>query len=231
MITGIPDKKRGVERLAGLAALFISFLVVAAIFTSLDIDPEFINIHEDLAYLGENLERLRINTLIWFVNAIIIILFGPLILMSFLPHGRSSAYLAAFLISATGFLYLTFSVNGYNIIYLVKDYLKAAGTETDTMASLAYNILIHKTNLQQAAYTLAGLSSMILGLLIARTGHLPRFIGWMAILGGMIYASFGWISTDNLLFTLGRLLFVISLILLGSILVLRGIKKQKEKAS
>ena len=204
---------------------------MAAIFTSLDIDPEFINIHEDLAYLGENLERLRINTLIWFVNAIIIILFGPLILMSFLPHGRSSAYLAAFLISATGFLYLTFSVNGYNIIYLVKDYLKAAGTETDTMASLAYNILIHKTNLQLAAYTLAGLSSMILGLLIARTGHLPRFIGWMAIFGGMIYASFGWISTDNLLFTLGRLLFVISLILLGSILLLRGIKKQKEKAS
>ena len=231
MITGIPDKKRGVERLAGLTALFISFLVVAAIFTSLDIDPEFINIHEDLAYLGENMERLRINTLIWFVNAIIIILFGPLILMSFLPHGRSSAYLAAFLISATGFLYLTFSVNGYNIIYLVKDYLKAAGTETDTMASLAYNILIHKTNLQLAAYTLAGLSSMILGLLIARTGHLPRFIGWMAIFGGMIYASFGWISTDNLLFTLGRLLFVISLILLGSILLLRGIKKQKEKAS
>ena len=52
MITGIPDKRRGVERLAGLTGLFISFFVVAAIFTGLDLKPEFINIHEDLAYLG-----------------------------------------------------------------------------------------------------------------------------------------------------------------------------------
>ena len=68
MITGLPDKKRGVERLSGTIALIISFLVVAAIFTGLDIFPEFINIHEDLSYLGEHLERLRLNTWIWFVN-------------------------------------------------------------------------------------------------------------------------------------------------------------------
>ncbi len=49
MITGLPDKKRGVERLAGSLTLLIAFLVVAAIFTSLDILPEFINIHEDLS--------------------------------------------------------------------------------------------------------------------------------------------------------------------------------------
>ena len=55
MIAGLPDKKRGVERLAGVIALMISFFVVAAIFTGLDIYPEYINIHEDLSYLGENL--------------------------------------------------------------------------------------------------------------------------------------------------------------------------------
>ena len=229
MITGIPDRRRGIERLAGFTGLLIPFLVVAAIFTGLDIDPEFSNIHEVLAYLGENLERLRINTWIWFTNAILIILFGPLILMIFLPHGRSSAYLAAFLISATGILYLFYAVNGYNIIYLVRDYLGAANEETELMATLSYGILITKINLQLAAYTLAGLSSVILGLLIARTGHIPKFIGWMAIFGGLNYASMGWVSLDNLLFTLGRLFFIISLILLGSILLLRGLKKQKEK--
>jgi uncharacterized membrane protein YfcA len=97
------------------------------------------------------------------------------------------------------------------------------------MASLAYKIMVSKTNLQLAAYTLAGLSSLILGLLIASTGHLPRFIGWLAILGGMIYASFGWISTDHILFTIGRLLFIIALILLGSYLLLRGLVRREQK--
>lgn len=230
MIAGIPDKKRGVERLTGASALLISFLIVASIFTSLDIYPEYINIHEDLAYLGENIERLRLNTWIWFANSIMIILFGPLILMSFLPHGRSSSYLAAFLISTTGILYMIFTVNGYNMIFLVTDYIKSAEDEVDIIASLAYNIMVTKTNLQLAAYTLAGLSSMILGLLIASTSHIPRFIGWLAIFGGMIYASFGWISTDNILFTIGRLFFILALIILGSYLLLKGIVRKEKKA-
>jgi hypothetical protein len=229
MIAGLPDKKRGVEKLAGTITLLISFLVVAAIFTSLDIYPEYINIHEDLSYLGENLARLRLNTWIWFVNSILIIMLGPLILMSFLPYGRSSSYLAAFLISTTGILYINFAANGYNLIFLVADYIKSAGDETDIMASLAYKIMVSKTNLQLAAYTLTGLSSLILGLLIASTGHLPRFIGWMAILGGLIYASFGWISTDHILFTIGRLLFLIALILFGSYLLLRGLVRREQK--
>lgn len=230
MITGIPDKRRGVERLAGTIALLISFLVVAAIFTSLDIYPEYNNIHEDLAYLGENIQRLRLNTWIWFANSILIILFGPLILMSFLPHGRSSSYLAAFLISTTGILYMIFAVNGHNMIFLVRDYLKSAGDDVDIMASLTYNIIVTKVNLQLAAYTLAGLSSMILGLVIASSGHLPRFIGWMAIFGGIIYASFGWISTDNILFTVGRLFFILALILMGSYLLLRGTVRIEKKS-
>ena len=136
MSTGIPDRRRGIERLAGFTGLLIPFLVVAAIFTGLDIDPEFANIHEVLAYLGENVERLKINTWIWFTNAILIILFGPLILMIFLPHRRSSAYLAAFLISATGILYLFYAVNGYNIIYLVRETLGATVEETELLATL-----------------------------------------------------------------------------------------------
>ena len=230
MITGIPDKRRGVERLAGTIALLISFLVVAAIFTSLDIYPEYNNIHEDLAYLGENIQRLRLNTWIWFANSILIILFGPLILMSFLPHGRSSSYLAAFLISTTGILHMIFAVNGHNMIFLVRDYLKSAGDDVDIMASLTYNIIVTKVNLQLATYTLAGLSSMILGLVIASSGHLPRFIGWMAIFGGIIYASFGWISTDNILFTVGRLFFILALILMGSYLLLRGTVRIEKKS-
>jgi hypothetical protein len=231
MIAAPQDRRKGIERLAGLTGLFISFLVVAAILTGLDLSPEFASIHEDLSYLGENLERLSINTWIWFINAILIILFGPLILMSFIPHGRSTAYLAAFLISTTGILYLVFALYGYNLIYIVRDYLRVEGAESDMLASLSYSYLITKMNLQLTAYSMAGLSSVILGILIARTGHIPRFIGWIAIVGGLIYSTTGWISTDALLFTIGRLLFIISLILLGSILLLRGLKKQKQVQS
>jgi len=229
MIAGIPNKKRGVERLAGITALLITFLVVAAILTALDIKPDYINIHEDLSYLGDNTDRLWLNSIIWFVTAILIVLLGPLILMSFLPYGRSSAYLAAFLISTTGIIYIIIAINGLNMIRMVTVYQASSGQETDFVANLSYFILVSRTNLQLAAYTLVGISSIILGLLIASSGLLPRFIGWVAIFGGLIYASFGWISIDHILFMVGRLLFLLALIILGSFLLLRGTRKKSEK--
>ncbi len=224
MITGIPDNNRGIERLAGLTGLFISVFIVSAIFTSLDVVPDYINIHEDLSYLGENLRRFMINTWIWFINAILVILFGPLILMIFLPRQRPGAYLSAFLISSTGILCLIYSIAGYNLISLVKDYLKTTGEETEIMAGLSYYIMVTRGNLHLAIYTLAGLSAVVFGLLIAKAGFIPKFIGWMASIGGLMYAGLGWISTDNLLFMIGRLLFILSLILLGSTLLIKGLK-------
>ncbi len=116
MIAGIPNKKRGVERLAGITALLITFLVIAAILTAIDIKPDYINIHENLSYLGDNIDRLWLNSIIWFVTSILIVFFGPLILMSFLPYGRSSAYLAAFLISPTGLLYVMIAMTMLSIL-------------------------------------------------------------------------------------------------------------------
>ncbi len=229
MIAGIPNKKRGVERLAGITALLITFMVVAAILTGIDIEPDYLNIHEDLAYLGDNIDRLWLNSIIWFVTSILIVLFGPLILMSFLPYGRSSAYLAAFLISSTGILYLIIAINGLNTIRMVTVYQALSGQETDYIANISYFIMVSRSNMQLAAYTLVGISSIILGLLIASSGLLPRFIGWIAILGGLIYASFGWIDIDHILFMVGRLLFLLALIILGSFLLLRGTRKKTEK--
>jgi hypothetical protein len=222
------NSNRKVERSAGLLAIFISFFVVAAIFTQMDIKPDITNIHEDLVFLQENIQKLNINTFIWFINAILIIIFGPFVLITFLPHGRSSSYIAAFLISATGITYLLYAGSGFSIIYLVRELFVTPEDESQVLIPVALYILITKTNLQLISYTLVGVSSIILGQLIARTGYLPRFIGWMAIIGGLIYAVYGWINLDSLIFTAGRIFFVLSLMIFGSFLLLRGTIDKKK---
>jgi len=211
-----------------MLAIIISFFVVAAILTQMDIEPELTNIHDDLLFLQENIQKLNVNTFIWFINSILIIILGPFILITFLPHGRSSSYIAAFLISATGITYLLYAGSGFSIIYLIRELLETAEDESQVLIPVALYILITKTNLQLLTYTLAGVSSVILGLLIARTGYLPRFIGWMAIIGGLLYATYGWINVDSLVFTVGRIFFVLSLMIFGSFLLLRGTIDKKK---
>lgn len=221
---------RKVERPSGLLAIVISFLVIASILTQLDVKPDYSNILEDLSFLDENITRLKINAFIWLINAILIIFLGPSILITFLPHGRSTSYLAAFLISATGILYLFYTGTCFNIIRMVSEYTASpADSGNNYLPSLAFSMLINKTNLQLIAYTLTGISAVILGSLIARTGYLPRFIGWMSITGGLIYIVFGWLDPESLVFSAGRVIFVLSLLFFGSYLLLRGTIDKKSK--
>jgi len=222
------NDNRKAEKYSGFLAIIISFLVVAAIYTQLDIVPNIDNIHEDLTFLQENFQRLNANTFIWLVNAILIIIFGPFVLITFLPCGRSSSYITAFLISATGIAYLLYAGSGFSIIYIVRELFDNSPEESQFLIPAALNIMITKANLKLIAYTLTGISAIILGLLIVRTGYLPGFIGWMAIIGGLIYTTMSWISLESLIFTAGRILIVLSLLIFGSFLLLRGTTDKKK---
>jgi hypothetical protein len=202
---------------------------VAAIITNQEITPDYGNIYEDISFLSENLLRFTVNTYTWLVNAILIVLLGPAILLTFIAHEKTSSYLASFLVTCTGIVYIFYANKTFDIIFLLKEYLKSPEIESDPLMTIAMGFLISKMNLQLIAYTLAGLSAVILGLLVVRTGLLPRFIGWLAMAGGLIYASYGWVSMNSLIFSFGRLFFVLSLIIFGSVLLLRGTRNKREK--
>ena len=218
---------RTAEISTGAIAILVSFLVVAAIITNQEIIPDYGNIYEDISYLSENLGRFTINSYIWLVNAILIILLGPAILLTFISHKKTSAYLASFLVSSTGIVFIAYANKGFDIIFLLKEYLKSPDIESESLMTIAMSYQISKMHLQLTAYTLAGLSAVILGLLVIKTGLLPRFIGGFAIPGGLIYASYGWLSMNSIIFSFGRLFFILSLLIFGSILLLRGTRSRE----
>jgi len=180
---------RTAEISTGFLAILVSFLVVAAIITNQEIIPDFENIFEDISFLSDNLDRFTINTYIWLVNAILIIMLGPAILLTFISHKKTAAYLSSFLITSTGIVFIFYANKSFDIIFLLKEYLKSPEVESGPLITIAMSFLISKMHLQLTAYTLAGLSAVILGLLVVRTGSLPRFLGWLSIAGGLIYAS------------------------------------------
>ncbi len=214
------------EIITGLLILCISFLVVSAIITQQDINPDYSTLHEDLQYLNNHLERLILNTFIWLINSILIILLGPFILLSFLPYGRSAPYVISFLISTTGIMYMLFSIFGFNLSEYAKLYEEFSEENQNFIVLMAMNVILTKSALQLIAYTLTGLSAILLGSFIVIKGYIPRIIGWMATLSGLVYATFGWINVDSLVFTIGRIFLVISLITFGSYLFLRGTTKK-----
>ena len=218
---------RKIERPSGLLIIFISFLVIAAILTQIEVKPNYSSILDDLSFLSENIIRLKINAFIWLLNSVMIILLGPAILVTFLPYKKAFPYSIAFLISATGIVYLVYTAAFFNIISIVSVYSSSPQSESSSIPSLAFNMLINKTTLQQIAYTFTGISAVVLGSFIGWTGYIPRLIGLMSIAGGLVYIVFGWLDPESLVFSVGRVVFVLSLMLFGIFLLLRGTKFKK----
>ena len=213
---------RTAERLAGLVSIVIAVLAVATILTSLDVIPDYSNIIEDAEYLGENLSRLSTNTHLWLANAILIILFGPLVLLSLIRHDRIIPVICAFTVSGTGIIYLLFSVYGFNLIELLEEFTESADQVRQYLAYSSMNAILIRQKLQLICFTTAGISAVLVGLYILLSRKLPLFSGWLIICGGVLYGIFGWFSIDNLLFSAGRLIFIISLMIIGSYLLLKG---------
>lgn len=218
---------RKIERPTGLLIIIISFLVIASILTQLEVKPSFSDIIDDISFLNENILRLKINAFIWLLNSVLIILLGPAILITFLPYRRTSPYSVAFLVSATGIMYLLYTGTCFNIINLVSDFSTLPENEKSILATLLLSMLINKANLQLMAFTLTGISAFVLGMFITWTGYLPRLIGLMSVAGGLIYIVFGWLDPESLVFSAGRVIFVLSLMLFGIYLLLRGTRSKK----
>jgi len=215
---------RPLERLTGLASIIIGILAIAAILTSLDVIPDYSNLTEDVEYLGENLSRLSINTHLWLVNSILIILLGPLVLVSLSPHNRIIPVLCAFMISATGIIYLLYSVYGFNLTQLLEEFTISTEQGKQYFAYSGMNAILIRQKLQLTAFTTGGISAVLVGLYIVRSRKLPVFSGWLVISGGILYGIFGWFSIDNIIFSAGRLVFILCLLIIGSLLLLRGSK-------
>jgi Domain of unknown function (DUF4386) len=222
---------RKIERPSGLLIIIISFLIIASILTQIEIKPDFSGIMDDISFLNENILRLKINAFIWLLNSILIILLGPAILITFLPYKRTAPYSVAFLVSATGIMYLLYTETCFNIINLVSNYSSLPENENSFIPALLLSTLINKANLQLIAYTLTGISAFVLGIFITWTGYLPRLIGLMSVAGGLIYIVFGWLDPESLVFSAGRVIFVLSLMLFGIYLLLRGTRSKKEETA
>jgi hypothetical protein len=216
--------KRPLEKITGLIILIIAFLAVSAILTDLDVSPEYMSIREDMTYLGENFFRLTVNTYLWFLNAILIILLGPILFIVFPPSRNAALYAGTFMICSTGIIYLFYAINGFNLLQYTRDFQKETGEATDFLAYFSLNSIIIRQKLHLSAFTTSGISTFLIGIHVIKSRHLPVFIGWFVLFGGLIYAIFGWFSMQNLIFSTGRLVFILSLILFGSFLLLSGIK-------
>lgn len=209
-----------------MLTLLLSAGIIAGLLTTVDIEPVYENFSEELIYLINNLERFQLHTFVWLANSIIIIALAPYLLIAFLPVSRNTPYLVGFLILATGFLYLMSTIHGFTMIQSLQDYQESQDETIRQIISLEVLSSFHmRQNIQMICYTLAGLSAFFLGVFMILNRSIPTYLGILAVPAGVVYGLYGWIDLSSIVFTSGRILFILSILILAGHMLFFGIKK------
>ena len=218
--------KRGVERVAGvlLITLFVSFAI--AILTG---EPEVDFNRDDVrASLQEVIDDQEI-----FVTSVIFFLAGSLLLVAaaaalyrvFAAHDRMLALFVLVGILSGGLLIAVAALFQFGAFFLARDFVDGVA-DADTLAMTARAVALVSSVTFLTGLTMLGAGMVPLGVLMVRTGAAPRWLGYWAIVSGILMiAAWGVVNTAEAVFiipAIGAILAVLFFLALGIWLLRRG---------
>lgn len=224
--------KRKIEYLAG--GLFLA--LVATVVVSIAINPISSNTFRDdptgvLADIAGDRGRFITSTIFDLASNLIAIPLAALLYLTFRSHDRTLALIGSFGFFASAVLLLTSDMIMVSLTTLARDYAAATGPQADSILSSARAVgLMLDPAVAMGAVGIA-LGVFSYGLLVIKTGALPRWMGAFGVLAGIVGPFFWLHFIENDLIAIGFVGLIISLffgLLVGGRLVMRGTNEPAE---
>jgi len=227
--------KRGVDYLAGglllatvvtLIVFFVTNPISAGTFRE---DPAGV-----LRDLAENQTQFVVSAFFFIAQSFIAIPLAATLYMAFRAHDRNLALIGSFGFLVAGVVNLTVAMIFISAESLSDGFAEASGAQAETILNSALAVGFMADAGTIMGMTAVGIAVLSYGLLVVTTGALPRWIGVIGVLGGLV-AQFGWLMyAENDLVGIGGTGLLIGLLfalVAGSWLVLKGSSEANEMAS
>ena len=219
--------KTGIDRLAGVLLIAMAAALVWVQALGVDISKEGFR---------ESLQDIADNPGSWLLAA------GPLVaslvalgaagalLLAFRPHGEALALFGALGFVGLGLTLAITSVGHAAVALMAGEYVEASGTQQADaiIAGVRPVAVASEYALFSALWAFLPVGLVSLGALIAWSGALPRWLGWLAVVSG-ITIPFAWLGNVadafGLVGIIGVIVGVIWLFYTGIRLILRGTRE------
>jgi hypothetical protein len=141
-----------------------------------------------------------------------------------------------FLALATSFLFLAASLSwlmsaasGLTLASLAQEFVYLSSLQAEATASSVRAIDLVRESTGRIGFTLAGLGTLSLGVLIAWQGGLPKWTGWLGMVTGLLML-FIWYEGAAILHRVGGSGYLAWLLITGGWLVVRGSRATSESS-
>ena len=127
----------------------------------------------------------------------------------------------AFLLLATAVVSMVAAVAGLALASLAQEFAGVTGNQENSLASSAQAVEVFRSYAGRTGFTFSALSLLAFGGLISWQGPIPKWLGWLGILIGVMMLLI-WSDSATLLHRIGGTGYLVWLAITGGWLVLRG---------
>ena len=227
--------KADVDRFAGLLMIMLAGAVIVSVVTHVDIETAggafggaF---RESLQDLINDRQQHLISVSFSLLSNILIVAVGALAYLILRPHDRVMALLGAFAFVAAGATLMVSDMVGIALDTMAQDLGVAEGVANATRADVILTVGPAIADIGLAAFaigvTFIGLGLLSYGAVIAWSGVVQRWLGWLAILSGsvvpLVWLGFVKVELFDIAF-IGLMGVLAFLILTGLWVIIKGTK-------
>jgi hypothetical protein len=143
--------------------------------------------------------------------------------LTFRTYQRYLALLGASMFTAAALIWMVSNTSGLTLAQLAQEFATASGPLVDMFMTSPRVAELTREFAGKTAFTLASLGLLAFGGLIAWSHAVPRWLGWLAIVVGVLIA-FIWYDAASALHRIGGTGYLLWLLFTGGWLLLRGTK-------
>jgi len=214
-MTTLSQNTRNTEILTGIFAIFAGLSLIATILTRFEFISFFSSFTEDLEYLLDNMNLLKINSIIWILTALILTVSASTFIVLLNPFHKLFSWLTGFFLILASAMICVAGIKGFSIIDIIHNFKELNLSGSDALNISIFTLSREKETYIMISYTLLGLAFFSLGMFAFRTRRLSIVTGTISIITGIILPVFTGLIPDSLLADIGLVIGCIAFLIVG----------------
>ncbi|MFZ5939453.1 MAG: hypothetical protein ACOYXB_02660 [Bacteroidota bacterium] len=223
----MPEKVKNIrfaEVTTGILLILGVTGMLLAMLSDFSLVTPYSSLQEDMTYLPDSIESLRISGLIRLICGFLTLVLLPFFLSTFSHHTRVYHYINGVLILMISTYYFITGGLGFRMISLIRQLSPEfiAGTDNAGLTSLLQLIRLQQ-NLVVAGRILIGLFLIIFTFSKIKARRIPFVSSLLFILSGPVIVFFSWYDPENLALTSAMATGALGMVILGLRLINKGL--------
>ncbi len=219
--------KSSTERITGVLFILLFLILAIGIVTgTTQLDFERPDVRKSLQDVIDNQELVITSSAFMLAGALLMIVSAAALYRLFGGHDGFLALIGLAGMLSGGVMLVTSVTSSFGAFFLARDFVDGVA-DADSLAMTARAIALAASALFLAGLTALGAGMTALGALMVRSRAVPGWLGWWAVLSGVLMlAAFIIVNTANALSVIpgiGAILFVVFFLVLGIRVLARGI--------